>query len=326
MHDGRIQRGIGKRTHRASEATVLVPHHARVLSPVALRPVVKPPRPRHSLVDRLLLLGEWTAALLLVGFGGYQVYDGPVRDWLYTSSTTAAPATVQVVPAVQPAPMVAEQAPATASIAEPQTADEAATARMLHPELGYALPSIGEKWRRPAVAPDYLQPAREFVPAALPAPAVVEVAAPAAPVPAMAADPRPTRVHAPVVGIDTGIQEVFLQDGVWQVADYAAGYLDGTGVPGTGNVVMAGHAGIRGAVFATLQSLKPGDDVFVDTATQRFRYRVRETGNVWPSQVSVLFPTTKPILTLITCTNWDMQRFVVIADLIETAALPESAG
>ncbi len=321
MQDGRIQRGFQKRTHRGSEAAMLVPRRARVLSPVALRPVVRPPRPRRPLVDRLLLLGEWTAALALVGFGGYQVYDGPVRDWLVEYGFLAAPVAAYVAPATAPA---AEQAPA--SIAEPQTADEAATTRMLHPELGYALPSIGEKWRRPAVAPDYLQPARDFVPAALPAPAAVEVPAPAEPAPATAADQRPTRVHAPVVGIDTGIQEVFLQDGVWQVADYAAGYLSGTGVPGNGNVVMAGHAGIRGAVFATLQTLKPGDDIFVDTATQRFRYRVRETGNVWPSQVSVLFPTPKPTLTLMTCTNWDMQRFVVIADLVETAALPESAG
>jgi sortase A len=133
-------------------------------------------------------------------------------------------------------------------------------------------------------------------------------------------------VFAPATGIDTSTQEVFLVDGVWQVADYAAGYLHGTGVPGNGNVVMAGHQGIHGAVFASLQALKPGNDVFVDTATQRYRYRVRETGNVWPSQVSVMFPSATPTLTLMTCTNWDMQRFVVIADLVDSVALPASAS
>ncbi len=196
---------------------------------------------------------------------------------------------------------------------------------MLHPELGYTLPSINEKWRRPAVAPDYLQPARDFVPAAVvPPPAVVQAATGASArsggesaADATACANRGNRYR--------GTEEVFLVDGTWQVADYAAGYLHGTGVPGSGNVVMAGHQGIRGAVFATLEALKPGNEVYVDTATQRFRYRVRETGNVWPSQVSVMFPTATPTLTLMTCTNWDMQRFVVIADLVDTAALQESA-
>jgi sortase A len=139
-------------------------------------------------------------------------------------------------------------------------------------------------------------------------------------------DRRPIHVQAPSVGLDASVVEVFLRDGAWEVADYAAGYLHGTGTPGDGNVVLAGHKGIRGAVFAGIEALTVGDEIAVDTADRRFRYRVREAGVVWPSQVNVMFPTTTPTLTLLTCTNWDMQRFVVIADLVESAPLAASTG
>src|SRR3712207_8418863 len=43
----------------------------------------------------------------------------------------------------------------------------------------------------------------------------------------------------------------------------------------------------------------------VDTVDRRFRYRVRETRSVWPSDVDVMYPTPTPTLTLLTCTNWD---------------------
>jgi len=150
-------------------------------------------------------------------------------------------------------------------------------------------------------------------------------AAPEAP-PAPATDLRPTRVYAPKAGIDAPVTEVFLQDGAWGVADYAAGYLHGTGVPGDGNMVMAGHKGIYGAVFANLERVRPGDDIWVEAAGRRFHYRVRATGNVWPSDVEVMYPTPTPTLTLLTCTNWDMQRFVVVADLIDGAQPGAEAG
>jgi sortase A len=134
------------------------------------------------------------------------------------------------------------------------------------------------------------------------------------------------RLEAPGAGIDAPVVEVFLEDGAWQVADYAVGYHHGTGLPGDGNIVMAGHKGVRGAVFAQLERLKVGADVFVDAAGQRFHYRVRTTGNVWPSNVAIMYPTPLPTLTLLTCTNWDTQRFVVIADLVDSAKLPLSTG
>lgn len=135
--------------------------------------------------------------------------------------------------------------------------------------------------------------------------------------------PQPTRLQIPSIALDTPVKEVFVVDGVWQVADYAAGYLHDTALPGErGNMVMAGHAGLRGGVFRDLGALTPGTDVLVDAAGWRYHYRVRGSTSVWPTQVEVLAPTDTPTLTLITCTNWDTQRLVVVADLVDARPSP----
>jgi sortase A len=136
-------------------------------------------------------------------------------------------------------------------------------------------------------------------------------------------DPRPQRIEIPTIGLTSGIEEVFVVDGVWEVAEYAAGYHHGTALPGTvGNTVLAGHAGIRGAVFRDLPLLRSGDEIIVESGDWIYTYRVRELREVWPTQVEVMNPTATPVLTLITCTNWDTQRLVVVADLI--ASRPRS--
>jgi sortase A len=123
------------------------------------------------------------------------------------------------------------------------------------------------------------------------------------------------------------VKEVFIVDGVWEVAEYAAGYLHGTALPGNyssegGNTVLAGHAGLRGAVFGSLGALSAGDDIYLDAGGWRYHYRVREVKSVWPTQVEVLDLTSTPVLTLLTCTNWDTQRLVVVADLVGSKPSP----
>ncbi|KAB8139877.1 sortase [Chloroflexia bacterium SDU3-3] len=139
-----------------------------------------------------------------------------------------------------------------------------------------------------------------------------------------AEQPRtPTRLVVPKIALDTPVKEVFVIDGVWEVADYAAGFMHGTALPGDqGNTVLAGHAGIRGAVFRDLPQLAAGDDIYIDAGGWRFHYRVRESTSVWPTQVEVLASRQKPELTLITCTNWDTQRLVVVADLLDSTPSP----
>lgn len=287
--------------------------NARPLRPIALRSISTQRQDvlgrylRRTWFDRALLIGEWTVALLIIVMVGYRVWDGPIYDWLY------APAAAQA--------LSREVSRDSTQAVKPQ--HTASPAVIPHTDLGLALPSSDRAPVRPVSTVDYLVPARAFVPAALPTapPVSAPVVQPAPPV-----DLRPVHLRVPSIGLDDPVVEVFLQDGVWQVADYAVGYQHGTGLPGDGNVVMAGHKGVRGSVFAQLESVKAGDDVFVDAAGQRFHYRVRETGSVWPNQVSIMFPTVTPTLTLLTCTNWDLQRFVVVADLVDSAPLVMDIG
>lgn len=140
---------------------------------------------------------------------------------------------------------------------------------------------------------------------------------------------QPSRLIIPAIELDTPIKEVFIVDGVWEVAEYAAGYLHGTGLPGElgpdqTNTVLAGHAGLRGAVFGRLDELTFNDDVYLDAGGWRYHYRVRSKESVWPYQIEVLYPTSTRVLTLLTCTNWDTQRLVVVADLVGSEPIPSA--
>jgi sortase A len=173
------------------------------------------------------------------------------------------------------------------------------------PEQAASLPFVTEDMALAAPADDFITP-RQITP---PQPAV---------------DPRPTRLMVPAINLDSPIKEVKVIDGVWEVADYAVGYMHGTALPEqNGNTALAGHAGIRGAVFRDIGALAPGDDIFLDAGGWRYHYRVRSSTAVWPTQVEILGPTTTPVLTMITCTNWDTQRLVVIADLVDSQQSPE---
>jgi sortase A len=95
-------------------------------------------------------------------------------------------------------------------------------------------------------------------------------------------------------------------------------HLGGTGNPGEkNNMVLAGHVTLkRGAgPFLRLESLEAGDQAYV--------YRVVTKKVVAPTDVSVTYPTSDPILTLITCTDWDAgkrtytRRVAIICELDE---------
>lgn len=251
-------------------------------------------------VDRALHLAERGLVLAALVAFGYWLLDGPVRDWVHAyqetrivwaDSSRPAPTPPLSIPA-QPA---APAAPAGAA----QGAPAAAALPFTRPGDAAAPPA--------AAAP---APRDEFL---------VPQAVPGAPAPD---DPRPVRLTLPSIAATMDVHEVYVVDGEWEVAEYAAGYHNGTALPGNiGNSVFSGHAGLRGAVFKDLPQLKPGDDVVVETSRWRYVYRVRSSQNVWPTQVEVMDPTPTPTLTLITCTNWDTQRLVVVADLVDARPL-----
>ncbi|RRR77875.1 MAG: sortase [Candidatus Viridilinea halotolerans] len=234
-----------------------------------------------SVVERLLVLA---AVVTFV----YWLADGYGRDWLYAwQNAQAASSELHPTPAIQLPALTMPQAEQLGS-ALPFTRPEDA----LTPA-----PNLGAQ-RDGFLAPQPLRDTNAVV------------------------NPRPQRLHIPAIAATMRVDEVFLSNGEWQVAEYAAGYHHGTALPGSvGNSVISGHAGLRGAVFRDLGRLKPGDTVIVETDAWRYIYHVRSLISVWPHQVEVMAPTPTSVLTLITCTNWDLQRLIVVADLAEAHPL-----
>ncbi len=106
----------------------------------------------------------------------------------------------------------------------------------------------------------------------------------------------------------------------WEQLKKGVGQHIGSADPGRpGNLVLSAHNDIFGELFRNLDRLKPGDEVIVSTATRKYVYRVTGTRIVEPTDVSVMAPTGRATLTLVSCYPYlvDKQRIVVFAELAE---------
>lgn len=120
----------------------------------------------------------------------------------------------------------------------------------------------------------------------------------------------------PSIGVDKyvvqGVAEQDLSEG--------PGHYLGTPLPGQrGNVGIAGHRTTYGAPFFELGKLKRGAWIYLtDTAGHTFDYRVLRQHVVAPSDVGVLDPSRRAILTLTTCNPpySATTRLVVVAALV----------
>jgi sortase A len=124
----------------------------------------------------------------------------------------------------------------------------------------------------------------------------------------------PTRLQIPSINVD--VQVVEGDD--WEQLKKGAGHHIGSANPGErGNCFISGHNDIYGEIFRYLPEVEVGDEIVVYAGEQPYHYTVRATRVVEPDDVSVMYPTSTPILTLLTCYPYmiDTQRFVVIAEL-----------
>jgi sortase A len=122
------------------------------------------------------------------------------------------------------------------------------------------------------------------------------------------------RIQIPALGVDAPVVQ---GDGWEQLKKGVAQHL-GTANPGEpGNVVLSAHNDIFGELFRYLEKLEPGDEVILYTNQRQFVYVVDDTKIVEPTNVEVMSPTSKPVVTLISCYPYliDKQRIVVRAKL-----------
>ncbi len=137
-----------------------------------------------------------------------------------------------------------------------------------------------------------------------------------------------TRIVIPSIGVDAPVVVIPIRDGTWDVKQitHEVGHLQGTASPGDrSNVVMAGHITLSTGgygPFRGLAQLQAGDEILLYVGDREvYIYTVDTIKTVDAADVEVAYPTTEPILTLITCVNWDPvqsrynNRLVVIARL-----------
>lgn len=123
-----------------------------------------------------------------------------------------------------------------------------------------------------------------------------------------------TRIVIPAIDVDAPVVE---GDG-WEELKMGVGHHIDSANPGErGNMVVSGHNDVFGEVFRHLGELMVGDEIIVYAGENPYRYLVREKRIVQPDEVSVMEPTTKATMTLITCYPYliDTHRWVVIAEL-----------
>jgi len=135
------------------------------------------------------------------------------------------------------------------------------------------------------------------------------------PLPVPTASPEQAhRIVIPAIGVDAPVVE----GDDWETLKQGAGHRIGAANPGErGNCVISAHNDIYGEIFRALPELKVGDEIFVHTETQSYRYVVEQSRIIEPTEVSVMAPTSTPVLTLISCYPYgiDTHRIVVIGAL-----------
>jgi sortase A len=160
----------------------------------------------------------------------------------------------------------------------------------------------------------------------------------------VSADPR---LVIPKINVDVPVVYDIGPDYNSQMAAMEKGVAH-FGIPGAnsrpgelGNTVLSGHSsndlfdgGDYKFIFAQLDKLNTGDTIYANYGGVRYTYVVTKKEVVKPTEVSKLvYPTTKPVLTLITCTplGTSQNRLLVTAEQVspdpaKAAAAPVDSG
>jgi sortase A len=113
-----------------------------------------------------------------------------------------------------------------------------------------------------------------------------------------------------------------IYEGIWlTVLDHGPGHWPGSAVPGQrGNTVFAGHRVTHTHPFLNIDQLAPGDHVIFTMPTGVFTYAVTRTTIVAPDEISIVYPTTTPTMTLFAChpKHSAAERIVVKGKLISS--------
>lgn len=124
----------------------------------------------------------------------------------------------------------------------------------------------------------------------------------------------PTEIIIPSINIDLKVDPGHIVDGVWQISERNATFLDTSAAPGgKGNVVIYGHN--KQVIFGNLPYLSIGQKIIVKTKSGKvYNYIADKKYFVGPDRVDLVSPTENNELTLYTCYGvFDSTRAVIKA-------------
>lgn len=124
----------------------------------------------------------------------------------------------------------------------------------------------------------------------------------------------PVEIMIPSINIDLKVDPGQIKDGVWQISDSNATFLDTSAVPGSGgNTVIYGHN--KKVIFGNLPYINLGQKIIVKTKSGKiYNYIADRKYFVGPDRVDLVSPINKDELTIYTCWGiFDTQRAVVKA-------------
>ena len=146
------------------------------------------------------------------------------------------------------------------------------------------------------------------------------------PTPTTTPAPESLSLLIPSLAVSAPIIDVYLVEGTWDVSVLGAnvGHLQGTARVGeVGNVVLSGHVELRDGtkgVFGFLDQANIGDRIIVRRGVTQYQYVVTDIYITTPDDLTPVYPTINPRLTLITCGNYDffsnqyLERTIVVAE------------
>lgn len=124
----------------------------------------------------------------------------------------------------------------------------------------------------------------------------------------------PVEIIIPSIQIDLKVDPGQIKDGVWQISDISATFLNTSAPPGSGgNTVIYGHN--KQVIFGNLPYLSIGQKIMVKTKSGKiYNYVADQKYFVGPDRVDLVSPSDKEELTIYTCYGlFDGERAVVRA-------------
>jgi sortase A len=163
---------------------------------------------------------------------------------------------------------------------------------------------------RPPTAPGVVEPNLDEIPEHLRG--LVQAVTPL-PIPTQGPE-QPSRIIIKSIAVDAPVVE----GDDWEQLKKGVGHHLRSANPGErGNMVLSAHNDVFGEIFRDLDKVELKDEILVYSGSRVFRYVATQKRVIEPTEVSVMYPTSDPTLTLITCYPYlvDNKRIVVIAEL-----------